>query len=154
MQQRKDMFVLNEFLKFERKLYQFAGFKVGRPLKLKSIGYFFGIAAIMVVWYYIPVLNIPLKIIPSSILIAAPFMFTYLLIDVGTENRPPVKFVKSMFLYHIRKSKRVTYFKGMELDRPKSYGFGGQLSTREYRLKKKKQKRTNYQFEGYMTMRD
>lgn len=154
MQQRKDMFVLNEFLKFERKLYQFAGFKVGRPLKLKSIGYFFGITAIMVVWYYIPVLNIPLKIIPSSILIAAPFMFTYLLVDVGTENRPPVKFVKSMFLYHMRKSKRVTYFKGMELDRPKSYGFGGQLSTREYRLKKKKKKRTNYQFEGYITMRD
>lgn len=153
MQQRKDMFVLNEFLKFERKLYQFAGFKVGRPLKLKSIGYFFGITAIMVVWYYIPVLNIPLKIIPSSILIAAPFMLTYLLIDVGTENRSPIKFVKSMFLYHMRKSKRVTYFKGMELDRPKSYGFGGQLSTREYRLKKKKQ-RTNYQFKGYMTMRD
>ncbi|SEP33361.1 TcpE family conjugal transfer membrane protein [Paenibacillus sp. OK076] len=154
MQQRKDMFVLNDFLKFERKLYQFAGFKVGRPLKLKSIGYFFAITAIIVVWYYIPVLNIPLKIIPNSILIAAPFMCTYLLVDVGTENRPPVKFLKSMFLYHIRKSKRVTYFKGMELDRPKSYGFGGQLSAREYRQQKKKKKRTHYQFEGYMTMRD
>lgn len=154
MQERKDLFVLNDFLKFERKLYQFAGFKVGRPIKLKAIGYFFVVGAIVALWYVIPVLNIPLRILPGSVVLAIPFLITYLLLDVGTENRSPFKFFISMARYHMRKSKRVTYYKGMELDQPKSYGFGGQLSTREYVKKKKKKKTVSYQFEGYMTTRD
>lgn len=154
MQERKDLFVLNDFLKFERKLYQFAGFKIGRPIKLKAIGYFFGIGALIALWYVIPVLNVPLRILPESIVFAIPFLLTYLLLDVGTENRSPLKFFMSMIRYHSRTAKKVTYFKGMELDKPKSYGFGGQLSAREYVKKRKKKKAVSYQFKGYLTTRD
>jgi len=147
------MFVLNDFLKFERQLYQFAGFKVGRPLKLKTVGYFLGIAGILFLWNLIPILNIPLKILPNSVLIASPFIATYLLVDVGTENRSPLKFFKSMCLYHFRKMKRTTYYKGKELESPKSYGFGTPLSVKDYPLKKP-EKTTSYHFEGYMTIKD
>ncbi len=151
-QQRRELWALNEFLKFERRLYQFAGFKFGRDIKVKSVFYVIAISAILFVWYMIPVLNIPLRLLPDMFLVATPFMATYLLMDVGTENRPPVKFLKSMIAYHYRKSKKVTYFKGMELEQPKSYGFGGQLPAISFPAKKKKPN-PSYQFKGYFTVR-
>lgn len=153
MEHRKDMFVLNDFLKFERQLYQFAGFKVGRPLKLKTVGYFFGIVGLLLVWNLIPVLNFPLKILPNSLLYAAPFIATYLLVDIGTENRSPLKFFRSMCGYHYRKFKRKTYYKGKELESPKSYGFGTPLSVKDYPIAKPT-KTTSYHFKGYMTTKD
>lgn len=150
---RKDMFVLNDFMKFERRLYQFAGFKFGRAIKLKSLLYCLSFCAILFIWYHIPVLNIPLRLLPHSLLYVAPFFATYLLMDVGTENRSPIRFFRSFFLYHFRKNKKVTYYKGMELEQPKSYGFGGQLTARNFRKSKKKPNPT-FQFEGYFTIRD
>ncbi|MDN4081222.1 TcpE family conjugal transfer membrane protein [Paenibacillus polymyxa] len=149
--QRRDLFVLNEFLVFERRLYQFAGFAFGRALKIKTIGYFIALSIFMLIWYHIPILNIPLLILPNAFSYMAPFLGTYLLVDVGTENRPPIKFFKSFCTYHWRKSKRVTYYKGMELGQPQSYGFNGQLTVRERQAAKKKLKPT-YRFDGYFTV--
>lgn len=151
MEQRKDMFVLNDFLKFERRLYQFAGLKFGRAIKIKSLVYLLVFGGTLFIWYHIPLLNVPLRLIPHSLLIVAPFVGTYLLTDIGTENRAPLQFFKSFIKYHWRKGKRVTYFKGLELGQPKSYGFGGQLTARAFQEKRKKPN-PSYRFEGYISI--
>ncbi|MEC0373189.1 MULTISPECIES: hypothetical protein [Paenibacillus] len=152
-QQRKELWALNDFLKFERRLYQFAGLKFGREIKIKAVLYWLSFSAIEFVWYWIPVLNFPLRLLPESILFALPFAATYLLMDVGTENRPPIKFLKSAAAYHWRKGKRVTYYKGKELEQSKSYGFGGQLAAKDFPVAKKKPN-PSYQFRGYFTVDD
>lgn len=151
--ERKECWSLNDFLKFERRLYQFAGLKFGREIKLKAALYWISFCGIFFVWYWIPLLSFPLRMLPNSIVFALPFLATYLLMDVGTENRPPIKFLKSALAYHWRKGKRVTYYKGKELEQPKLYGFGGQLPAKEF-PKSKKKANPSYQFHGYFTARD
>lgn len=153
--QRKDLFVLNDFLKFDRKIYQFAGMKFGRPIALKSMLYFFFFSGGLFVWYQIPIINLPLKALSKGFIFSIPFILTYLLMDIGTEKRSPVSFFQSFVSYHVRQSKKVTYYKGKELEKPKSYGFV-RFVTHQPRsdTKKKKDAINTYTFHHTFTYRE
>src|SRR5699024_728942 len=88
------LFVLNNFLKFDRKIYQIFGLKLGRPLPLKGLIYFIVIALIELIWYLTPVLNILITWIKPAILFAIPILLSWLLVDVGTEGRSPFSYFR------------------------------------------------------------
>src|SRR5690625_1663805 len=100
------LFVLNDFLKFDRKIYQVFGLQLGRPLSLKLFIYVFFIGGIELIWYFIPVLNRLIIWLPPGVLFAIPFVLAWLLSDVGTEGRSPITFFKSLIFYHLRSLKR------------------------------------------------
>ena len=117
--------VLNDFLKFDRKIYQLFGLSLGRPIKLKTVLYFLGLLVIELVIYFTPVIGILVNWMPAIFLILFPASLAYLLSDIRTEGRSSLAFFRSVFLYHIRKLKRVTYFRGREISKPASYKFVG-----------------------------
>lgn len=115
------LFVLNNFLKFDRKIYQIFGLKLGRPLPLKGLIYFIVIALIELIWYLTPVLNILITWIKPAILFAIPILLSWLLVDVGTEGRSPFSYFRSFVKYYLRKLKNVTYVRGKEINKPKNH---------------------------------
>src|SRR5690625_4534607 len=137
------LFVLNDFLKFDRKIYQVFGLQLGRPLSLKFLIYVFVIGGIELIWYFVPVLNRLIIWLPPGVLFAIPFVLAWLLSDVGTEGRSPVTFFKSLIFYHLRSLKRITYTRGKEINKPNQYKFG-RYATYGHKDKNFKSKRYNY----------
>ncbi|KAA9014915.1 TcpE family conjugal transfer membrane protein [Niallia endozanthoxylica] len=123
--QRVLLLVLNDFLKFDRKIYQLFGLKLGRPLKLKTLLYFLFILILEVVLYFTPVLGFPLHLLPESFLLIIPAFLAYLLSDIPAEGRMPLAFLRSFLLYQYRKMKKVTYCRGREIQKPTKYVFSG-----------------------------
>ncbi len=119
------LYVLNDFLKFDRKIYQLFGLNLGRPIKLKALLYFLGLLAIELIIYFTPVIGLLIKWMPFIFLILLPASLAYLLSDIRTEGRNSIAFFRSVFLYHARKMKRVTYIRGREIAKPSSYNFVG-----------------------------
>lgn len=117
--------VLNDFLKFDRKIYQLFGFSLGRPIKLKTVLYFLGLLTIELAIYFTPVIGLIFNWMPAIFLILLPASLAYLLSDIRTEGRNSLAFFRSVFLYHARKLKRVTYIRGREISKPASYNFIG-----------------------------
>lgn len=122
---RVSLYVLNDFLMFDRKIYQLFGLKLGRPIKLKTIMYFFVISVIELVIFFTPIIGNLINWLPFIILVLIPAGLSYLLSDVRTEGRIPIAYFRSVFLYHIRKVKKVTYFRGREVSKPTTYKFSG-----------------------------
>jgi TcpE family len=131
---RVTLHVLNDYLKFDRKVYQLFGVSLGRPLKLKTLLYFLAILAIEIIIYFTPIIGATIRWLPFVFLIGIPAGLAYLLSDVKTEGRIPLAFFRSVILYHLRKLRRVTYFRGREIAKTSyySYRFGG-YSTVKYR---------------------
>lgn len=116
------LFVLNNFLKFERKIYQVFGLKLGRPLSLKLVLYFIVIAIIEAAIYFTPFVGKLINWLPFSVLVMIPILFAWLLSDVGTEGRSPVFFFRSFFSYHIRNLiEKKDYVRGRKILRANDY---------------------------------
>ncbi|MGE7920670.1 TcpE family conjugal transfer membrane protein [Viridibacillus sp. NPDC093762] len=147
MQEKKriTLLVLNDYLKFDRKIYQLLGVSLGRPIKLKSILYFFLFAIIEATIYFTPIIGGLLKIVPPVFLLLIPFGMAYLLSDIRTEGRNPIAFFRSIFLYQLRKRERVSYLRGREIARPATYRFSG-YATVEYSDIEEMQKQLKQEF--------
>jgi hypothetical protein len=115
--------VLNNFIRFERQLYQIFGLELGRPIRLKAVMYFFVIAIVEATVYFTPGIGRIINWIPVGILILIPIGFAWLLTDVGTEGRSPVHFFRSFILYQARKIKDSTIYRGREVEKEKDYQF-------------------------------
>lgn len=110
----RQLYTLDSFLKFEKKIYQFAGLSFGRPLKIKTVFYFIIFTVILIGWRFTPVLGFPIRWIPIVALLIFAGVAAWLLTDVGTEGRNPAKYFKSVFTYQYRKLRKVTYHRGRE----------------------------------------
>ncbi|QUW20896.1 hypothetical protein JSQ81_13855 [Sporosarcina sp. Marseille-Q4063] len=115
--------MLNNFIRFERQLYQIFGLELGRPIRLKAVMYFFVIAIVEATIYFTPGIGRLINWIPVGILILIPIGFAWLLADVGTEGRSPVHFFRSFILYQARKIKDSTIYRGREVEKEKVYQF-------------------------------
>ncbi|OZU89033.1 hypothetical protein CIL03_08425 [Virgibacillus indicus] len=144
------LYFINNFLKFDRKLYQIFGMKLGRPVPLKGVLYAMVIGLAEVIWYFTPVLGRFISWIPVGILIALPITLAWLLTDIGTENRSPVAFFRSLFQYHLRKFNRVTYVRGKEIEKETTFQFYSHftLGIKEDNFRRKK-----HVYKGYVTYR-
>ncbi len=109
---RIPLYVLNNFLKFDRKIYQLFGLKLGRPIPFKGLLYLLVFSIGEVIWLATPVLGQLIRWIPDGILFLLPITIAWLLTDVGTEGRSPIYFFRSFLLYHARKLSRKTYVHG------------------------------------------
>jgi hypothetical protein len=139
--QRVLLLVLNDFLKFDRKIYQLFGMKLGRPLKLKTLLYFLVILVLEVVLYFTPVFGLPLQLLPEVFLLIIPALLAYLLSDIPAEGRMPLAFLRSFLLYQYRRMKKVTYCRGREIQKPTKYVFSGYATTNKEKQKKFKGKK-------------
>lgn len=110
--------VLNDYLKFEKKIYQVFGVPLGRPIAFKAVGYFIVIFLLEMLLYVTPLIGSVLKLFPFVILIAIPIGLAYLLADVQTEGRSSVAFFRSVILYLWRKQQKVTYIRDQLLPKP------------------------------------
>ena len=117
------LYVLNNFIRFERQLYQIFGLELGRPIRLKAVMYFFVIAIVEAIIYFTPGIGRLINWIPVGILILIPIGLAWLLADVGTEGRSPVNFFRSFILYQARKVKASTTYRGREVNKEKDYQF-------------------------------
>ncbi|MBO0588225.1 TcpE family conjugal transfer membrane protein [Sporosarcina sp. E16_8] len=117
------LYVLNNFIRFERQLYQIFGLELGRPIRLKAVLYFFVIAIVESTIYFTPGIGRLINWIPVGILILIPIGLAWLLADVGTEGRSPVNFFRSFILYQARKVKDSSVYRGREVDKEKDYQF-------------------------------
>lgn len=115
--------MLNNFIRFERQLYQIFGLELGRPIRLKAVMYFFVMAIVEATIYFTPGIGKLINWIPVGILILIPIGLAWLLADVGTEGRSPVNFFRSFILYQARKVKGSTIYRGREVEKEKDYQF-------------------------------
>lgn len=133
---KKDLYVLNEFIIKDRKIYGLKGISFGRPIRLKSVSYFLAIFFAMMILRAIPILGYPIRQLVPIMYFMIPAILSYLLTDLNTESRSPIQCAKSMILYYIRKLKSKSYYRGKTLDRQRSYKFhsfleGGYLTYKE-----------------------
>nr|WP_285853329.1 TcpE family conjugal transfer membrane protein [Sporosarcina luteola] len=114
---------MNNFIRFERQLYQIFGLELGRPLRLKAVMYFISIGLIEAAIYFTPGIGRLINWVPVGILILIPIALAWLLADVGTEGRSPIHFFRSFISYQIRKLKNNTFYRGREVERERDYQF-------------------------------
>lgn len=146
---RIPLYVLNNFLKFDRKIYQIFGLKLGRPLPFKGVVYFVILGVIELIWYITPGINKLINWMEPVILIAIPILISWLLVDVGTEGRSPFSYFKSFVSYYFRKLKKVTYVRGKEIKKPRMHKIKG-FPTFSKPVKPKTKK---VKYKGYITYR-
>lgn len=126
------LYVLNNFLKFERKIYQVFGLQLGRALSVKAVIYFFAIGAMEVIIYNTPVIGNLINWLPFSILLLIPIGLAWLLADVGTEGRSPIYFFRSFLAYQKRKYlDKQSFIRGRAIAKPRAYQFRGYMTVRE-----------------------
>ncbi|MBA2176891.1 hypothetical protein H0266_18585 [Halobacillus locisalis] len=153
--QRVKLLVLNDYLKFDRKLYQFMGLPLGRPIAFRALLYFLGMAIFSCLFYFMPIVGNLINWIPFIYMIVFPAMTAYILTDTRTEGRLPLAFFRSVLKYYWRKSKRVTYVRDKEIPKPRSYSMRGygtvtyaetrsldHFTEQTYHFKAKKKERT------------
>ena len=124
MNNRIPLYVLNNFLKFDRKIYQLFGLKLGRPLSIRFVLYMVGFGVLEIILYNLPVLGNLINWLPFGILFIIPIGLAWLLSDIGTEDRSSIAFFISFLSYQYRKLfvKR-TYYRGRTVEKPRSYQF-------------------------------
>ncbi|WP_193065430.1 TcpE family conjugal transfer membrane protein [Oceanobacillus oncorhynchi] len=137
------LYFLNNFLKFDRKIYQVFGLRLERPIPLKGVIYFFLIGGIILAWYLTPFINRLINWMQPAVLIAIPFLLAWLLVDIGTEDRSPISFFKSFLKYYFRKFKNVFYIRGKEVRKPREHRISkfARISRPKELRKKVKQKK-------------
>jgi len=146
---RVSLYVLNNFLKFDRKIYHVFGLPLGRPLPMKGLLYFFVIGGIELIWYFTPILNNLIRWMEPAVLIAIPILLSWLLVDVGTEGRSPYSYFRSFVKYYLRKFKKVTYVRGKEVKKPREHTFKSFVTYGQEVEEKPKKIKTK----GYVTFR-
>lgn len=128
MENHIPLYVLNSFLKFEKKLYQVFGLPLGRPIRMKSILYAVVIGLIELVIYYTPIIGKLIRWMPLIFLIMIPIGVAWLLSDIGTEDRSPASFFKSFILYHFRKVKGDSYYRNRMVKKERTYNFNNYIT--------------------------
>ncbi|OEC01268.1 hypothetical protein GY31_13255 [Lysinibacillus sphaericus] len=132
MNNKIPLYVLNNFLKFERKIYQVFGLQLGRALSVKTVIYFFAIGAMEVIIYNTPVIGNLINWLPFSILLLIPIGLAWLLADVVTEGRSPIYFFQSFLAYQKRKYlDKQSFFRGRSIAKQREYQFRGYMTVRE-----------------------
>lgn|SRR5690625_1399700 len=121
------LYTLNNFLKFDRKLYQVFGLSLGRPIAFKSIIYALVIGVIEFIIYITPVIGNLINWLPFIVLVMIPIGLSWLLTDIGTEDRSPSSFFKSFILYQIRRFKKDSYFRGRIVPKERIYSFNNYI---------------------------
>lgn len=134
------LYVLNNFIKFEKKVYQVFGLPLGRPLRVKSILYAIAIGIIEIIIYFTPIIGNLINWLPLGILILIPIGSAWLLSDIGTEGRSPVSFFKSFITFHLRKLKGETYFRNRTVQKPSEYQFNNYITVTDQKNERKKDK--------------
>lgn len=129
-------YVLNDFLKFERKLYNIFGLKLARSIQFKTLLYFAGTGVTVFLLSFLPIIGTLIRTIPLMIVILLSGAVAYLLSDIGTENRPPLRFFASFLRYHWSAFKKQTYYKGKVLPKQKNIKFVNHITVMEPRTKK------------------
>lgn len=130
MKQGIPSYVLNEFLLFERKVYQIGDVEMPRPISLKTLGYFITISLILVVLLMLPGIGHLMRLLPWVFGFNV-FLFwgmasagiTALLTEVGTENRMPLSAFQSMCRYYWLRMKKESYYEGKILTEEKKVVF-------------------------------
>ncbi|TMN20941.1 TcpE family conjugal transfer membrane protein [Lentibacillus cibarius] len=145
---RIPLYVLNNFLKFDRKIYQLFGLKLGRPIPFKGLLYLLVFSIGEVIWLAIPVLGQFIRWIPDGILFLLPITIAWLLTDVGTEGRSPIHFFRSFLFYHVRKLSRKTYVHGRKIPKESTHVFHSHYT---YGVKIHHFKPTTYRYKGFVT---
>lgn len=125
-----ELYTLNNFLKFERKLYQIFGYELGRPIRLKAILYFVVIGIIEIFIYFTPIIGNVINWMPFAFLLVIPIGAAWLLSDVGTEDRLPMRFFRSFFKYHFRTLRKTTMYRGREVMKEMDYQFQNYVTYR------------------------
>lgn len=139
------VYVLNDFLKFERKLYSLFGVNLGRSIQFKTISYFVGAFVVIYLLALIPIIGAPFAAIPIMVKVGLSGAVAYLLTDVGTENRPPVNAFFSFVRYHFAASKSKSFYRGKTISAPQPIKFArGPVVQSKTRIKLQKPKMKNY----------
>lgn len=112
MNNRIAVYVLNDFLKFERKLYSLFGINLGRSIQFKTLVYFGVVFAVLFFLSLIPILGAPVRLLPVPGYLVVAGVVAYLLSDVGTENRPPLNALVSLIRYHVQAGRGERFYKG------------------------------------------
>lgn len=128
MNNKIPIYVLNDFLKFERKLYSIFGLNLGRSIQFKTLLYFVGTGLLLLLLSFVPVIGGLVRSIPPAVMLFMAIGAAFLLTDVGTENRSPLRFFHSFFRYHIGAMKRETFYKGRILTEEKPVAFRSMVS--------------------------
>lgn len=152
MNNKISVYVLNDFLKFERKLYSLFGINLGRSIQFKTLLYFVGSGVTLLLLSMMPITGSIIKAIPPAVLLFIAVGAAFLLTDVGTENRSPIHFFRSFFRYHFGKAKRHTYYKGKILTAPKPIKFNTVVSVGQEK-KKRAKKADGIRFKKGVTIR-
>lgn len=122
MQEKTPLYVLNKFLKFEKKIYRFNDIRLPQPIQLKVVLYFLVSFAVFAFVVALPGLGTLIRLMPPFFvlitMVVVPFLTSHLLAGVGTENRPPINAFTAFLNFHILKAKRETYYKGKIIKRP------------------------------------
>lgn len=122
---------MNNYLKFEKKIYQVFGLKLGRPLRVKAVLYFFMFGIGTLIFYNLPIIGNLISWMPKSVLVLIPIGLAWLLADVGTENRSPIHFFRSFIGYHYRTLyKRHTFYRGRTIPKENVYEFRNYMTFR------------------------
>src|SRR5690625_7284544 len=84
---RFTLYVINNFMKFERKLYQVFGLPLHRPIKLKAVLYAIVIGVVELVIYFTPIIGSLINWMPFGVLLIIPIGSSWLLVVFVTEYR-------------------------------------------------------------------
>lgn len=122
MDNKTPLYVLNKFLKFEKKIYRFEDVKMPSPISLKVLMYYMASFLVFGIVVLLPGPGTLIRMLPgivvAMIVFGVPFLVAHTLAGVGTENRPPINAFKALVNFHIMKMKRETYYKGKIMKRP------------------------------------
>lgn len=130
------LYVLNNFLKFERKIYQVFGYPLGRPISIKLILYALLFGVIEIILLLLPIVGDILGILPPVLLIMLPIGVGWLLSDVGTEGRSPIHFFRSFIAYHKRqKMDNAAWYRGRKVSKETDYELVPYFSIKQSKIK-------------------
>lgn len=118
-------YVLNKFLRFDKKIYHIFDYRLPRPVSLKMASYFIVAAIPLMLIPLLPFIGWTLAWIPWFYRLGLAGVLAYFFAGTATENRKPSHFFLSVFNYHFRTSKKVTYYKGREIITPDPVKFIG-----------------------------
>lgn len=146
-------YVLNDFLKFERKIYSVFDQDIGRPIYLKTVLFFLVALAIIFGLSFIPFTGFLVNWIAPGIKVVIAGVIAAILTDVGTENRTPASFFKSFLQYHLMRWKKESYYKGKVMKEEKPVAFGTTFNVAKPKKQRQpKKKGKAYRFKKGVTV--
>lgn len=82
----------------------------------------------LVALLFFPWIGEYIRRIPFGILVLIPFGFAWVLSDIGTEDRSPIRFFRSFFIYQFQKIKGDNIYRGRRVSKPKTYQFANNVT--------------------------